>query len=379
MEKFNELFNRFRTLFRKSEAICVDSEVYGKYGVTKSKLPEVIDNVAGSLMEKARSGYGEQIELKNGYVTLNDCVGKLNWGLTLAGENPKRYLPTVWKGSLEEDLLVHSYFAISCINPMYRKRAEVGYILDSYKFEYGNAGYSKRLNKTIPYYFTFFDKYLFCVDAINGIVYRSTEHYQDCWEFNVKNNKLFYGYREVAEECNGKLHLIANFEQKMHDNKQAEREDLIAQGFDIKNTCWLTTHLGYLGGSNTYIRSHTFILLMVYGFTGGVCYSLMERNSIMTCDHITPNSYSDNRIDNLALVTRTANNQKKDTNLKIFDYGMYFMGLEQPEEKVKVVNRQLSKEEMRKETEEALAELELLHKNMTAEDYAAKYGFIIVG
>ena len=370
MEKFSELFNRFKNLFRKSEAICVDSEVYGKYGVTKSKLPEVIDNVAGALMEKARSGYGEQIELKNGYVTLNDCVGKLNWGLTLAGENPKKYLPTVWKGSLEEDLLVHSYFAISCINPMYRKRAEVGYILDSYKFEYGNAGYSKRLNKTIPYYFTFFDKYLFCVDAINGIVYRSTEHYQDCWKFNVKNNKLFYGYREVAEECNGKLHLIANFEQKMHDNKQAEREDLIAQGFDIKNTCWLTTHLGYLGDSNTYIRVHTFVMLMVLGYSS-VCYALMEQNSIFTIDHITP-KHDWNSVDNLALVTRTANNKKKDSNLKIFDYGAYFMGLEQKEEPVV---KELSKEEKQREREELI---EKLDRKMTAEEMAKAFGLEIV-
>lgn len=376
-KRFIEVYHSFRKFFKDS--CCAILSILYKHNKKQSLLPTYTENIAGNLMAAARIG-NKEIEYGNGYINVNEALGLLDSGLTIAGENPDKYLPKVWKGSVEEEILSNTYWALTCIDDMYRKRAEVGFILDRNKVEIGKSGYSEKLQRDLPFYMTIFDKRIFFIDPIRGIVYKSKENrFSDYIGFSKRGSEVYYNGWKIAEEVKGGVDVKIDFEVDMKDLKKSEKEELWAQGFDIKNTEWLTTHLGYLGGSNTYIRSHTFILLMVYGFTGGVCYSLMERHSIMTCDHITPNSYSDNRIDNLALVTRTANNQKKDTNLKIFDYGMYFMGLEQPEEKEKVVNRQLSKEEMRKETEEALAELELLHKNMTAEDYAAKYGFIIVG
>lgn len=377
MEKktFSNIQWGFKKFFRNS--CCAILSILYKHNKKQSLLPTYTENIAGNLMAAARIG-NKDIEYGNGYINVNQALGLLDSGLTLAGENPDKYLPKVWKGSVEEEILSNTYWALTCIDDMYRKRAEVGFILDRNKVEIGKSGYSEKLKRDLPFYMTIFGNRIFFIDPIRGIVYKSKENrFSDYIGFSKRGSEVYYNGWKIAEEVKGGVDVKIDFDVDMKDLKKSEKEELWAQGFDIKNTEWLTTHLGYLGGSNTYIRSHTFIMLMVYGFTGGVCYSLMERHSIMTTDHQN-SKHNDNRIDNLALVTRTANNQKKDTNLKIFDYGMYFMGLEQPEEKVKVVNRQLSKEEMRKETEEALAELELLHKNMTAEDYAAKYGFIIV-
>lgn len=373
-KRFIDVYHSFRRFFRDS--CCAILSILYKHNKKQSLLPTYTEDIAGSLMAAARIG-NKEIEYGNGYINVNQALGILDRGLTIAGENPARYLPTVWKGSAEEEILSNTYWSLTCIDEMYRKRAEVGFILDRNKVEIGKSGYSEKLQRDLPFYMTIFDKRIFFIDPIRGIVYKSKENrFSDYIGFSKRGSEVYYNGWKIAEEVVGGVDVKIDFEVDMKDLKKSEKEELWAQGFDIKNTEWLTTHLGYLGGSNTYIRSHTFIMLMVYGFDA-VKYSLMERHSIMTTDHQN-SKHNDNRIDNLALVTRTANNQKKDTNLKIFDYGMYFMDLEQPEEKVKVVNRQLSKEEMRKETEEALAELELLHKNMTAEDYASKYGFIIV-
>ncbi len=373
-KRFIEVYHSFRKFFKDS--CCAILSILYKHNKKQSLLPTYTENIAGNLMAAARIG-NKEIEYGNGYINVNQALGLLDSGLTIAGENPDKYLPKVWKGSVEEEILSNTYWALTCIDDMYRKRAEVGFILDRNKVEIGKSGYSEKLQRDLPFYMTIFDKRIFFIDPIRGIVYKSKENrFSDYIGFSKRGSEVYYNGWKIAEEVVGGVDVKIDFEVDMKDLKKSEKEELWAQGFDIKNTEWLTTHLGYLGGSNTYIRSHTFIMLMVYGFDA-VKYSLMERHSIMTTDHQN-SKHNDNRIDNLALVTRTANNQKKDTNLKIFNYGMYFMGLEQPEEKEKVVNRQLSKEEMRKETEEALAELELLHKNMTAEDYAAKYGFIIV-
>ena len=68
---------------------------------------------------------------------------------------------------------------------------------------------------------------------------------------------------------------------------------------------------------------------MVYGYEQ-VRLAMTEANSCYTIDHIN-SKHSDNRIDNLALVSRKANNQKKGTDLKIFDYFLYFNDLPQIE------------------------------------------------
>ena len=365
-KKFIEVYHSFRRFFRDSCSAIFS--LLCKHNKNQSLLPTSVEKVACGLMASARIG-SDNIEYGDSYIGVNKALGVLDGALTIAGENPTRYLPTVWKGSLEEDILTHTYWAVTCLHPMFRKRAEVGFILEKNKVTIGKSGYSEKLQRDLPFYMTIFGSRIFFIDPIRGIVYKSKEsRFSDEFGFTKRGSEVYYNGWKIAEETDGGVDVKIDFEVDMTDLKKSEKEELIAQGFDIKYTEWLTTHLGYLGDSNTYIRAHTFILLMVYGFSGGVCFTLMERNSVMTCDHQNA-KHNDNRIDNLALVTRTANNKKKDTNLKIFDYGLYFMGLEQKEEKV------LSAEEIAQEREKLIEER---CEELTAEEAARKYGFIIV-
>ena len=363
---FSKFQHRFKRFFRDSCSAIFS--LLCKHNKNQSLLPTSVEKVACGLMASARIG-SDNIEYGDSYIGVNKALGVLDGALTIAGENPTRYLPTVWKGSLEEDILTHTYWAVTCLHPMFRKRAEVGFILEKNKVTIGKSGYSEKLQRDLPFYMTIFGSRIFFIDPIRGIVYKSKEsRFSDEFGFTKRGSEVYYNGWKIAEETDGGVDVKIDFEVDMTDLKKSEKEELIAQGFDIKYTEWLTTHLGYLGDSNTYIRAHTFILLMVYGFSGGVCFTLMERNSVMTCDHQNA-KHNDNRIDNLALVTRTANNKKKDTNLKIFDYGLYFMGLEQKEEKV------LSAEEIAQEREKLIEER---CEELTAEEAARKYGFIIV-
>lgn len=364
-KKFSEVYHSFKRFFRDN--CCAILSILYKHNKKQSLLPTDTEDIAGNLMSAARNG-NQEIEYCSKYISVNQALGVLDSGLTLAGEKPDKYLPKVWKGSVEEEILSNTYWALTCIDDMYRKRAEVGFILDRNKVEIGKSGYSEKLQRDLPFYMTIFDKRIFFIDPIRGIVYKSKENrFSDYIGFSKRGSEIYYNGWKIAEEVVGGVDVKIDFEVDMRDLKKSEKEELWAQGFDIKNTCWLTTHLGYLGGSNTYIRSHTFIMLMVYNFEA-VRYSLMERHSIMTIDHQNAN-HSCNKIDNLALVTRTANNQKKDTQLKIFDYGLYFMGLEQPEEKV------VSAEDIEKEREQLIEEK---CRELTAEEAARKFGFIIV-
>ena len=76
---------------------------------------------------------------------------------------------------------------------------------------------------------------------------------------------------------------------------------------------------------------------MVYGLEP-MLPALMNSNSIFSVDHIS-GEHSDNRIENLRIVSNNDNNSKKgktDFDSFIFDWGLFYLGLPQPKEEEQV-------------------------------------------
>ena len=115
---------------------------------------------------------------------------------------------------------------------------------------------------------------------------------------------------------------------------------------------------------------------MIFGFDI-VKYGLMDGASIWSVDH-SNSIHNDNSIDNLAFVTRSANSSKRDKQVSVFDYFLYFLNMEQTVEKdecVEVANCNSESFVKNEDTEEVLCRFDRM---LTAEEAAAKYGFIIV-
>lgn len=376
MKTFKDIRQEYRDKFLSGMLFC---EMSDRYGVTSTKLPDGLDMILGDTIDfmgdfishrrfKIDYGYGCGIDAK-------EALKRVTQGLREVSENPKKYLPEVWQGSFEEELFDTGFWAFTFWDEKLKERAEVGYTLDYNKVEFGRSGYSEKLKKFLPYYFTTFSSYTFLIDPIQGQVYRSK--FGVCQALRVEDSKLYSGRTLVAEEdsCGG-IDLKVPFEVNMEDLKESEREKKKAEGKKVKDTKWLSTELGYLRGKHKYIRSHAFICLMLFGFEW-VKYALMESGSIMSIDH-TNAHHSDNRIDNLSLTSRSANTSKRDKQIAIFDFSLYFSGLEQVE--VKEIESEDTVDCWCKEpTEEEYAEfIALNNAEVTIEDIAEMFGGVMV-
>lgn len=377
VKKFNEILEDYRKKFVDDDyLLCCLTR---KYGADRSSLPYVVDEYADLIMENVKK-YAmkntSKIDKEFYEVTLNYCVSKINDGMTLAGEKPDELLPSVWKKSMEEEMLTTTYYALALMNNKFRKRAETGYLLDSNKVDIGLSGYSKKLKQFIPYYLTTFNDYIFLIDAISGLVYRSNTRFDNAALIQV-GNKVFCGDILIAQEkedCSTEFYF--DKEPCMKDLKEKERANKRAKGHQVKETKWLSVPLGYLNGSNTYIRVHTLVCLMTFGFDI-VKYGLMDGASIWSVDH-SNSKHDDNSIDNLAFVTRSVNSSKKDKQISVFDYFLYFLNMEQTAKEDECIEVGNSNSDSCIKSEDTEEELSRFDRMLTAEEAAAKFGFIIV-
>ena len=127
----------------------------------------------------------------------------------------------------------------------------------------------------------------------------------------------------VEENLYGTIKEVQTTHLAQSDRKRAERERKREKGLKVEETPWLTTALDLVEGSAYNIRTHSFIALMVYGLEV-MKYGIMENNSIFTIDHID-GRHNNNKIENLQLLTRKSNDQKKNKpNDFYFDYFWYW-------------------------------------------------------
>lgn len=383
MDKFKEIRENYKKLFLDG---CVYCGIERKYGFANSTFPSKLDDMLSFTMDSADSFILKKDDMicTGLYgVTVKDAMTTINQGLGEAGENPEEFLPKVWKGSIEEELLDTTFWALTFMDEKVSHRARVAWYLDENKIEFGLSGYSEKYKKFISNYFTIFDDYVFFINPIEGTVYRSKERVYDSPVLKKEDSKLYKGGTLVAEEdIGGVLTLHIDFIDKAEDFKKSEKEKKRAAGKKVKNTEWLTTNLGKMFGHNCNIRTHTFIVLMVMGFD--MCkFSCMENNSILSIDHTIP-QHNCNKLDNLALTSRSKNNSKKAKIISIFDYFLYFMGMEQVEVQVEEVSEEKDAkndipEWLKEPTKEEWDEFIAYHtRPMTAEELCKKYGFIMV-
>ena len=234
------------------------------------------------------------------------------------------------------NILEYTFYAIAILDDTIYRRFKTAYTLWQHSVEFGIAGYSEKTKKFYPYYLTYFGNKIFIVDAIKGEV-KGFER-----SGALRGSKivgLLTGTLEekrvalaataegvyvplVEENLYGTIKEVQPTHLAQSDRKKSERERKREQGYQVEETPWLTTALDVIEGSAYNIRTHSLIALMVYGLEV-MKYGIMDCNSIFTIDHI--NGYhKDNRIENLQLLTRKANDQKKycesDYFFNYFDY-----------------------------------------------------------
>lgn len=222
--------------------------------------------------------------------------------------------------------LNYTFYALTILDKKIQERYEVVYRLHQNKVSWGCAGYSEKLKCNIPFFFTYLDKILVCVDAIRGRI-ETVNFEEKIEEVKIENGILYVNGEEVIKMVK-KTYLVflKPVEERQRDYRQAERAAKRAKGSKVKETNWETIYLGKLRGSNKNLKSHLVVALMVYGIEV-VKYAVMEGHSWMTVDHINA-EHNDNRVDNLALLTRKNNNSKGDSqdDTYYFDYFLYLSG-----------------------------------------------------
>jgi hypothetical protein len=167
---------------------------------------------------------------------------------------------------------------------------------------------------------------LVCVDAIRGRI-ETIQFEEKIEEVKIENGILYVNGEEVIKMVKETyLVFLKPVEERQRDFRKAERAAKRAKGSKVKETNWETIYLGKLRGSNKNLKSHLVVALMVYGIEV-VKYAVMEGHSWMTVDHINA-EHNDNRVDNLALLTRKNNNSKGDSqdDTYYFDYFLYLSG-----------------------------------------------------
>ncbi len=280
--------------------------------------------------------------------------------------------------------MIESFFGLALVHEEVGRCFMRAYMLWQNSVAVGCAGYSKRLQKDIPYYFTFFNKKVLFINPIVGIVKWLDVGVGTPEKLIIEKNKETVDV--VLKFQNRKIQLCRWFENEKRlaiqrkakkgysDRKAAERDKKNELGHKIKETAWQTTDLGEFKGSKYNIRTHSIICLMVYGIES-MLLALMGSNSILSVDHIS-GKHSDNRIDNLMVVSNHSNNVKKGKENYygfMFDFGAFFLGLPQTKE---IPITEESIEEIRTEIEtQQPFDWDVM---LTPEQLASMYGFSIV-
>lgn len=283
------------------------------------KFYECCLNIINMAVSKVKGGFFEEKNISNELTTISKFLS------FTSKENAEKYLTQT--PYIEENfmfnLLEYTFYAIVLIDSTIYRRFKTSYTLWQHSVDFGIAGFSEKFNKFYPYYLTYFGNKIFIVDPIRGEV-RGFEKTGSLREKKITG--LLTGTIEekrvalaataegvyvplVEENLYGTTKEVQPTHLAQSDRKQSERSRKREQGFQVEETPWLTTALDVIEGSAYNIRSHSFIALMVYGLEV-MKYGIMDSNSIFTIDHID-GTHNNNKISNLQLLTRKANDQKK--------------------------------------------------------------------
>lgn len=282
------------------------------------------------------------------------CLSDMSTGMSFSRVNyAESSLPKAWKGSYECNLFEYSYLGLLFLREEVAARFEKAYEVWRNSCSYGERVNERTGFKYCVWYFTSFDNYFFAVNPFKGLVLRSMERaYKDISRLHIVEK----GDSVWVEDIQSGLRLASINKESLRilpthpmdevgsDLKKSEKEKRIAEGKKQKQTRWLSVNLGKYNGSNSYMRVHSLICLLVYGLEI-MAPAIMEANSIFTVDHIN-SQHDDNRLENLQLVSRKNNNNKKGSALQIFDYFCYFNNLPQP----KTNEEKISEEKCEKNT-----------------------------
>lgn len=234
---------------------------------------------------------------------------------------------------IEDDIffnkLNYSFFSLLFLDSKIEKRFEIGFILDKNKISVGIAGYSEKLGKELPFYFTYFDDKVLFINPIQGRVMSFSKSKESIRGLDYNGSEVVVVGQDnkkiIARVDGSEVEFLEEVVAAESDMKSADRQMQREAGKKRKETPWQSVSLGKFKGSNAYMRAHTLITLMVYGIDT-LKFALMEANPIMTVDHINA-KHDDNRIDNLQLLTRKSNNSKgsKQDDTYYFDYFQYLI------------------------------------------------------
>lgn len=262
---------------------------------------------------------------------INPAISRISSTLSFKSEaEVNKRLPS--KYGIEDDIffnkLNYSFFSLLFLDSKIEKRFEIGFILDKNKISAGIAGYSEKLGKELPFYFTYFDDKVLFINPIQGRVMSFSKSKESIMGLTYNGSEVVVVGQEnkkIARVSGSEVEFLEEVVAAESDMKSADRHMQREAGKKRKETPWQSVSLGKFKGSNAYMRAHTLITLMVYGIDT-LKFALMEANSIMTVDHINA-KHDDNRIDNLQLLTRNSNNSKgsKQDDTFYFDYFQYLI------------------------------------------------------
>ncbi len=232
------------------------------------------------------------------------------------------------------------YFAIVLLDDDVLCRFKMGITLKKNLLDVGLSGYFEKLHTILPNYLTFYSFNAFFIDPIKGDVKRlKIKNARNKGEIlridKVKDNgwnvyRVIYkkGFSvDIARENE-----VFEFEwlndtelvDCAYDCKSGEEKAAKKKGEQFNNAGWLTVNVGQdtETGHYNYIRAHSLVCLCVYDWD--VCKWGLFTSSALSIDHIN-GKRADNRIENLQMLTRKQNAQKRTDNEGFyFDYFDYF-------------------------------------------------------
>jgi len=350
---FNQFKNELKDMFGTKG---FSGEVMSSYTdpFEEEKMPNEFVYATGILLESAENKVlkGSLDDYDNGRI--DTCISDMSTGMSFMGINHAEYcLPTHWQGSYQANLFEYAFLGLIFLREEVATRFEKSYEVWRNSCSYGMRKCDRTGLSYGVWYFTSFDSFFFAVNPYKGLVLRSerkackpisrlqiTKQGNSIWVEDIKT-----GLRLASiDKDTLQLHPFHPMEDVSYDRKKSEKEKRIAEGKKQKNTHWLTVSLGKFHEHNSYMTVHSLICLLVYGIEI-MAPAIMDANSIFTVDHIN-GKHDDNRIENLQLVSRKNNNNKKASSMQLFDYFCYFNKVEQ----VSVVVEEIREEKSEKNT-----------------------------
>lgn len=276
-----------------------------------------------------------------------DCaISAMSDGMSFSSiDYAESKLPKTWDESYAETRFEYAFWGSILLREEIALRFEKAYEVWRNSCSWGEKTKIERTGlECATWYFTSFDSYFFAINPKEGLVLKSKNKL--CNSINrlcildaddvdydkvvdIESNTML----AYIDKITGTLYSYMPMDTVGSDMKKSEKEKRIAEGKKQKRTCWLSVYLGNYKGSNSYMRVHTLICLLVYGLKV-MGPAIIGSNSIFTIDHIN-NIHDDNRIENLQLVSRKSNSVKRASDLQLFDYFCYFNSLPQPKQCIK--------------------------------------------